>query len=137
MTEDVGTLIARLREATGADRWLDAEIFRAIDAPLPEEFLAHKIALEWSDSEGCFVMPVGAMRIRYEQPAYTASIDAALTLVPAEFWLNIETAGETPGPNTRRYPVIRFGRSDTETSVQAATIPLALVIAALLARQAP
>lgn len=73
-------LIARLEKATGPDREMDAEIFRAIGAPLPEQFMTAKIALEWNEAEKCFTFDFAETRIRYEQPSYTSSIDAAMTL---------------------------------------------------------
>ena len=74
-----GELIARLEAASEGSRELDALVFRAIGAPLPERFASLKLALEWQD-DGTALMPVGEMRVRYEPPAYTASPDAALQL---------------------------------------------------------
>ncbi|MEW6627614.1 MAG: hypothetical protein AB1431_12595 [Pseudomonadota bacterium] len=75
---------------SGPDREMDAAIFRAIGAPLPDEFAGKKIALTFDEARHAFFMDVGSdMVVRYEPPAYTASIDAAMTLVP-------EGIGETP-----------------------------------------
>lgn len=68
-------------------------------------------------------------------PRYSESIDAALTLVPDNVWLEIKTAGVTSGPNERLYPVVEYGANDADHTVQAKTIPLALCIAALEARR--
>jgi hypothetical protein len=79
---DTQELIARLEAATGPDRELDAEIFDLVGAPLPKAAFGYDLKLQPDpDAAGSYVMPVGEMMVRYEAPAYTASIDAALTLV--------------------------------------------------------
>lgn len=82
---DLTSLIERIEAATGPDRILDIDVFREIGAPLPTEFMERKIELEWDETDLCFVMPLDGMRIRYEPPFYTASIDAVLTLLPDGF----------------------------------------------------
>lgn len=71
-------LIARIKAATGPDRGLDAEIAEAVSA-VPEGYgraVVHGCTLPYwwhkTDSHAPHFTP----------PAYTASIDAALTLVP-------------------------------------------------------
>lgn len=81
----LSNLITRLEGMTGPDREVDALIFKAIGAPLPQKFLNRGISLEWKEDERCFVMPIDGMRIRYEQPAFTSSLDAAMSLVPEGF----------------------------------------------------
>lgn len=67
---------------SGPDREMDAAIFRAVDAPLPDEFAGKKIALTFDEARHAFFMDVGSdMVVRYEPPAYTASLDAVLSLV--------------------------------------------------------
>ena len=79
-------LIERLEAATGPSRELDAAIFHAIGAPVPFQFANKLIALEYNDVEQAyFAIVTDDMRVRYSPPNYTASIDAALTLVP-EGW---------------------------------------------------
>lgn len=80
-------LVERLEGLTGPDQATDCDIFRAIGAPLPQEFLGRAIKLEFNEAEHCFVMPIGDQRIRYTPPCYTASIDSALTLVPEGWWV--------------------------------------------------
>lgn len=79
-------LAARVEVAEGASRELDAEIFRAIGAPLPQQFLGRGVSLNWDAGQSAFVMPVGGLQIRYDHPAFTASLDAALTLVGGKPW---------------------------------------------------
>lgn len=145
-TEDVGTLIARLREATGASKEFDRAIAK--------QYGWHRVEPRHSrQRSGAWIAPedfIGVMSdgspildslhgttMHRDVPDYTASIDAALTLVPDNVWLEIKTAGVTPGPNERLYPVVEYGANDADHTVQARTIPLALCIAALLARQSP
>ena len=78
-------LVERVEAARGPDRELDALIFLALDMPLPREFINQAIALTYDEAEACFTMPIGDMRVRYEPPAFTASIDAAMSLAPNEF----------------------------------------------------
>lgn len=75
-------LAARVEALQGPCRKTDAAIFRAIDAPLPAEFAGKKIALTFDEARSAFFMEMGDMVVRYEPPKYTASIDAAMTLVP-------------------------------------------------------
>jgi hypothetical protein len=98
-------LASRCEAASGPDRELDGEVFRAIDMPLPGDFSGRDISLQWSDAEHCFLAPVGDMRVRYEQPRYTASVDSALGLVPEGWAWSIGTdckvawARAFPAPN--------------------------------------
>jgi len=81
--DELLALAERCEKASGPYRILDLDIFRAIGAPLPSEFMSRKVGLEWDEVDLCFVMPIDTMRVRYEPPVYTASLDAAMTLVPA------------------------------------------------------
>jgi hypothetical protein len=74
-------LASRCEAASGPDRELDGEVFRAIGMPLPGDFGGRDISLHWNEAEQCFLAPVGDMRVRYEQPRYTASVDSALGLL--------------------------------------------------------
>lgn len=62
--QPMSDLIARLEKATGPDRQLDNAIWFSLDQPLPD------------DPAGCPLR-------------YTASLDAALTLVPAGFYWSV------------------------------------------------
>lgn len=94
---DLAALIERLEKATGPDRELDALIFRAIGAPLPKEFCGRPVTLEWDDAEQCFVVPIDDMRVRYTPPNYTASLDAAMTLVPGGWIVEIHRGFDDDG----------------------------------------
>lgn len=84
--EQLLALAERVERATGADRELDGDIFCALG-------LAQLI-------EGAFDA--------YRAPAYTASLDAALTLVP-EGW-SIQMLLSENG----KYPCVKLGRSHPE-----------------------
>lgn len=94
-------LIQRIEQATGPSRELDFDIMRAVD-PRFNGILMH-----------------------YD-PKYTASIDAALTLVPAKAKVTIQNFG-APGPMVLVDPNTRF--------CAAPTIALAICIASLRARK--
>jgi hypothetical protein len=95
-------LIQRLRAATGPDRELDAEIYRFIPV---------------SDRQHLVVVP-----------AYTASLDAAITLIPDGLDWEVKTAPHRKGA------IARVVSMDATFWAEAATPALALTIAALLAR---
>ncbi len=89
MTE-IEKLAERIGAATGPDRELDAEIFHAIGAPVPFQFANKLIALEFNDVENAYFARVSDdMQVRYSPPHYTASLDAAMSLVPEGAGLNI------------------------------------------------
>jgi hypothetical protein len=75
-------LIERLKQATEGSEQLNCDIFRAIGAPLPSEFMGRDITLEYNETEHCYLMPIGDQRIRYTPPRFTESLDTAMTLVP-------------------------------------------------------
>ena len=83
-------LIAALGKATGPDRELDAEIFRAIGAPVPFQWLGKVAALSYDEKQKCWCAPIGDMQLRFEHPHYTASIDAAMGLIPSNRFLFLE-----------------------------------------------
>lgn len=82
-------LIERLERATGASRELDAEIFIAVTPGVAE---AGRI----DRSGGCvgWWPKDGPYQSAQDSPRYTASLDAALTLVPegAQWSLEADTA---------------------------------------------
>ena len=116
MSEEIGDLLARLRAATNPDRWLDVEIARAVGADLGHAAGMHDALL---------AQPYSPVR------RYTASVDAALTLVPEGCdWSVDGFAGSGRG---QAYLVTK---DDDEIERQGATPALALCIAALEARRA-
>lgn len=83
MTHD--ELAERIEALEGACRDMDAVIFKAVGAPLPKAAFGMDIELQPDpNSASGFVMPVGELQVRYECPHYTASLDAAITLVPSQ-----------------------------------------------------
>jgi len=73
----------RVEAASGPDRELDAAVFRAIGAPVPEQFFNQSIALEYDAQEQAYFAVVSDdMRVKYTPPAYTTSLDAAMMLLP-------------------------------------------------------
>jgi len=118
---DFTDLIARLETATEGSRELDAEIVRAVD---PDAFFA---------DDGSFESAVYDCINRYP-PHYTTSLDAALTLVPEGWGWSVDYANACMlstlgGDGHVDYLHTTYAR-------EAATPALALVIAALKARQA-
>lgn len=128
---DLNALIERLSNATGPDRELDAEIFRAIGMPLPEQFMTAKIALEWNETEKCFTFDLAETRVRYEQPPFTSSIDAAMTLVPEGYAASVEWSPRYPG-SAWLYPPNNV--NDISFEAEATSPALALCAASLKAR---
>ena len=114
-------LIARLKAATGPDRELDARLCIALGL-----------------SRDNVMVGVGGWCINsetnpnpYKSPAYTASIDAALTLVP-EGWLWRIMPSDFDGWLAE---VWTDDTLDCEFGVRAKTPALAICIAALRARE--
>jgi hypothetical protein len=114
-------LIAALESATGPDRGLDADIAMAVQA--------------WPD--GAFIMRGAPGMIGLDggrcvsAPAYTSSIDAALTLVPEGYRWSADCTGPKP-----YFRVWRMGRnvSRMDADAEGATPALALAAAALRAQ---
>jgi hypothetical protein len=131
-------LALRCEAASGPCRELDVAIFRALGAPVPFQFANKLVALAYDETEQCYFAPVGDMRVRYEPPAYTASIDVAETLMPSDCGFVMHSPiGKPPSV------ALQFGREDFPAPKtvdgwgdysKAATRPLALCAAALRAR---
>lgn len=121
------TLIDRLEASTEGSRELDAEVFKAIGAPAPFQFMNKLIALEFNDVEQAYFARVtDDMQVRYSPPHYTTSIDAAMTLVPEGGFAEINTYDN---PDCFVWP----GAGEECFQGTAATPALALAIAALKA----
>lgn len=116
MTAD---LALRVEEATGPDRELDRLIQLAIRKPVPSD--------AWT----------GRDAIPPQKPRhFTASLDAAMTLVPEGWIALISNVGLPDECNTAKgSAIVGYGRADLEPiEVEAATPALALTAAALRAR---
>jgi hypothetical protein len=130
-------LAERCEQATGPVRELDALIFKALGAPVPFQFANKLVALNFDEAEQCYFAPIGDMRVRYEPPVYTASLDAAMSLVPEGWDWTAQTSFRKSKARancdlTQEAP---FAPEDWKvTSARAATPALALCAAALKAR---
>lgn len=108
-------LVAALEAATGPSRELDARIWlEAVEKPRPGDKLDKDIIGRW--------------------PHYTASLDAALTLVPEGYTRSLYFGGNWPAEAKLWRHHDYSGQQDIEA--EAKTIALALCIAALRARGA-
>lgn len=121
--DDMRALIARVEAAEGADRELDAEIATATTPGMIRDF-------EYVGFTG-----VGDM---YPAPAYTASLDAAASLVPSGWHWNTGIDWSNANPPTVMGSAIVEHAAGLRSSLggEAATPALALTAAALRARLA-
>jgi hypothetical protein len=129
---DTTKLAERIEALEGPCREMDAEIFKAVGAPLPKAAFGMDIELQPDpNSASGFVMPVGELQVRYECPQYTASLDAAMTLVPEGWnWL----VGTDAGVGFQS-ALLRHGEEAPIEAI-AATPALALCAAAIRAQEA-
>lgn len=122
-----GRLIARLEKATGPDRELDGLIFRAIDEQPGDRWQQFAVGeggadvwyRECRDEKGAYISP----------SFYTASIDAALALVPDGLDWDVSWVGGV-------YSGCVGFDATADIDVRGATPAIALCIAALKARAA-
>lgn len=115
-------LIAALEAATGPSRELDAEIARCCDAR------------QWRLTDE------GMGKVFFDPLEFTASIDAALTLVPetdGNRWYEIGQAWTHATAHVRVYPPNPWEGRTREAVADAPTPAIALCIAALKARTTP
>jgi hypothetical protein len=117
-------LIARAEASAGPDREIDAEIAQVLGWG--------GVHMSPLDTSICAGRP-GNGRAWEHVPAYTASLDAALTLVPAGFWWETCAPYGDPAKQAR---ASMFNASRQAGSARANTSPLALCAAALRARLA-
>jgi hypothetical protein len=127
MTRD--EVIAALEAATGPDRELDAALFEYVG--LTE--LQERHCRQWCSQNGRTDL-TRAHYIRTWAPDYTASIDAAMTLVQEGSFLDLYGPDRTTGMYCAELPVVNsdaafLGRSQVGLAI-------ALCIAAVLARAA-
>jgi hypothetical protein len=132
-TADQGALLElaeRVENATGPDRSYDVAIFQALGGPVPFQFANKIVALTFDEAEQCYFAPIGDMRVRYEPPTYTASIDAAMSLVPEGWGYSVlDRRAVLPGCKVNAQCFTQFTQHG-----EAATPALALCAAALRAR---
>lgn len=149
---DILSLARRVEEATGADRELDALIALACVPEVtgwvrhPNHETCSEISADhllgelWPSEGGFYAWLHHKENIPcFQAPRYTASIDAAMTLVP-EGWdgaLYLATGDHKPQVQLET-PAMRLAFTMEEEMAQgsAATLPLAITAAALRARAA-
>lgn len=120
-------LIKRLEEATEGSRLLDLEIARLA---YPDGGIGDAVMAEPDDQKS------GSPLLRQSNghefylyiPAFTTSLDAALTLVPERWWAEIHTIGHATLDSR--------DVEDLRVEGEHYTAPMALCIAALKARSA-
>lgn len=115
-------LIERLEKATGPDRSIDADIAVAVGG------FAERCGLP----SGGWVSK-GPHHAIVESPSYTSSIDAALTLVLEGTRVDLHKHRDKALANVRFYKT--DGSDGHGFSAWAVTLPIALCIAALKARE--
>jgi hypothetical protein len=123
--QELLALADRCEKASGADRELDVQIGAAVWGRPGVLVLRQEV-----------ISDIIRAPTEYSYWEYTSSIDAALTLVPEGWWLDIQTAGVSGvGAVSREWPVIKYGRDEGHGErTQARTLALALCTAALRAR---
>ncbi len=132
-------LIAAMEKATGPDVALDCDIYSMLNPTLLP--VKERAGLFVNDKK--FLGSAGKYHIvgvTSMAPDYTASIDAALTLVPEEWAVNIGEAGPGIGLHGPFWAILHrrdgtLSEHIAPRSNSAATLALALCIAALKARQ--
>ena len=135
MKDELLTLAERVEALTGPDRLTDANIHWRI---VPDDFEADE---DCTDQTYCYARPGWTLNRADHYfldtipvPRYTASLDAALSLVP-EGWHY--TARQGPSGQPHQWQLLNIGETDqryTEVSAKAKKPALALVAAALRAR---
>lgn len=133
-------LAMRCEAAEGPDRELDVLIGLIVDWSTPAASVSLREYRNLCDDlEGVVSICLSHQSAFNQLPAYTASLDAALTLVPEGALIGLANAGVGGRePNFSRASAIVSGDwRDTETDpVEAATLPLALCGASLRAAKA-
>ena len=151
---DLKSLIAELERAKEGSRKLDAKISAYLRPALrnvADQFIngpSRAVRLKNIDAamrnmdiigageEGWFVLTElneDGKWIGYSRPPhYTDSLDAAVALVPEECWWNVN--GDGRACVLKPSDGMIFGRRDKDRNADAATLALALCIAALKAR---
>lgn len=117
-------IIAALEAADGPDWDLNAGIARALGWELIE--VSHT-----AGRTGAWKKPNG--ELMYAAPFFTASLDAALTLVPDDANWGVSTPRQ-PNMSGKRYWASLHGYGGKPTGTYGATPAIALCIAALKAR---
>lgn len=142
---DLESLAARCRTTGDPDRRIDVLIGCEV------RYVPDKPGCEWAKAEHWQYIPMpriseriacadksGNVAAHWDAPAYTASLDAALSLVPADAFWKVGHDGEGPDPSVFS-AVVGVAMADgsiTFRKARGVTAPLALAGAALRARAA-
>jgi len=91
---DIEALVERLEKCSGPDRELDADIAVALRIYNgPHEWARHWSG-EWRAIEGTVhLLGTGGERANFRPPRFTESVDAAMSLVPADAGFEIKQNG--------------------------------------------
>lgn len=133
MTEDIQRLVERIEAASGLDRELDREIMLAVGYRYEERNIGCRyedgtVALDW-----VYVDPKTDKWRSTHPLEFTSSIDAAMTLVQADWFWRVGHDGEGADPSLFRADIgepVSFGF----VRAVAATPALAITAAALRSR---
>ena len=122
-------LASRVEAATGADRELDAAIAVAVSDDVGAWVVEPSPSSLFSHQPGWFCTSDNRS---HKAPAYTASLDAAMSLVPSEAYWRLGHDGDGADPAEYKADVIvpKLGGVDARGRAIAATPPLALTAAA-------
>lgn len=130
------SLIERLEKATGPDRLLDGLIMAATNPPSDLDGIPANIFIRYEGDYGRFKSFAGTpMSFSKPVPLYTASLDAALTLVPADKDWRVGNMTGLPTA-TVCTPGAWLSFKTAPTAWHGETPAIALCIAALKARAA-
>lgn len=127
--EDIEALAVRVEAATGADRELDEAIAEALGwSRIPNPTFAGGLVGRWAKPDGSWTGHNGP-------PQYTASIDAAMSLVPEGWrWTIFHEGVVSLKPDVAFCGHPKHRQNGIEKRADAATPALALTAAALRAR---
>ena len=121
-------LIERLEKASGPDRELNGAIFWIVERRRAQNSYWNVTPGKPQPIDELPVKGLGKLAVEVSAPAYTASIDAALTLVPEGWFGDVRLGGE------RSFAWLKGDNTDPGTGLLIGNTPaIALCIAALRA----
>jgi hypothetical protein len=120
--DELIALAERVEALTGPDRQLDRAIHQTVDNRIDPETM-YETPTGWRDCE--------TARLIAKTPAFTASLDAAMSLVP-EAWVSVHGWDY---PNSANRVIFMDDDGDRQFRGRATTPALALTAAALRARK--
>jgi hypothetical protein len=130
---DLQSLIERVEKASGPCRELDADVFRAIGAPVPFQWFNKVAALTYDEKQKFWTAPIGDMQLRYEPPHYSASLDAVMALMPDGHTFDL---GDCNEDNLPWACITRMSGDCPDYDATGSTVVLALLSAILKSRLA-